>query len=101
MKTDVCVIGGGPAGLFSAAIAAKNGNKVIFNINYSINKTDNATQYNYPDASTSDEAISRLMFVYNNKAFSGNYNGVEFDLKFEKNNFKLKSIVKNIIFMKK
>lgn len=29
MKTDVCVIGGGPAGLFSAAIAAKNGNKVI------------------------------------------------------------------------
>lgn len=29
MKTDVVVIGGGPAGLFSAAIAAKNGNKVI------------------------------------------------------------------------
>ena len=29
MKTDVVVIGGGPAGLFSAAFAAKNGNKVI------------------------------------------------------------------------
>ena len=29
MKTDVVVIGGGPAGLFSAAIAAKNGKKVI------------------------------------------------------------------------
>ncbi|MEE1043397.1 MAG: aminoacetone oxidase family FAD-binding enzyme, partial [Clostridia bacterium] len=29
MKTDVVVIGGGPAGLFSAATAAKNGNKVI------------------------------------------------------------------------
>lgn len=29
MKTDVVVIGGGPAGLFSAAIAAKNGNNVI------------------------------------------------------------------------
>ncbi len=29
MKTDVVVIGGGPAGLFSAAIAAKKGNKVI------------------------------------------------------------------------
>ena len=29
MKTDVLVIGGGPAGLFSAAIAAKNGKKVI------------------------------------------------------------------------
>lgn len=29
MKTDVVVIGGGPAGLFSAAIAAKNGNKVV------------------------------------------------------------------------
>ena len=27
-----------------------------------------------------------IEFVYNNKAFSGNYNGVEFDLKFEKNN---------------
>jgi len=29
MKTDVVVIGGGPAGLFSAAIAAKKGKKVI------------------------------------------------------------------------
>lgn len=29
MRTDVVVIGGGPAGLFSAATAAKNGNKVI------------------------------------------------------------------------
>lgn len=29
MKTDVVVIGGGPAGLFSAAFAAKNGKKVI------------------------------------------------------------------------
>ena len=29
MRTDLVVIGGGPAGLFSAAIAAKNGNKVI------------------------------------------------------------------------
>ncbi len=29
MKTDVVVIGGGPAGLFSAANAAKNGKKVI------------------------------------------------------------------------
>ncbi len=29
MKTDVVVIGGGPAGLFSAAIAAKGGRKVV------------------------------------------------------------------------
>lgn len=29
MKTDVVVIGGGPAGLFSASIAAKSGKKVI------------------------------------------------------------------------
>lgn len=67
-----------------------NGNKVIFSINYSINKTDNATEYNFPDASTESEAISRLMFIYNNKAYSAiNYN---YNKKFETEKFNLYGI---------